>query len=155
MGVEYVNDTVLRPDADQTVHTARASRLVVVSAGAFGSPTILERWTFLSSCLANDVYFSIPRSGIGGLDILRAHGVQPLVDLPGVGQNYQDHNGLFPPYFASEEAETLDAFLRGEEVEEQRESAAISLLRGLYLLCPKVLLRNGSPTDQACSLTSE
>ncbi|KAJ7357002.1 GMC oxidoreductase-domain-containing protein [Mycena albidolilacea] len=102
VGVEYVNDTVLRPDADQTVHTARASRLVVVSAGAFGSPTILER------------------SGIGGLDILRAHGVQPLVDLPGVGQNYQDHNGLFPPYFASEEAETLDAFLRGEEAEEQR-----------------------------------
>ncbi|KAF7340007.1 GMC oxidoreductase [Mycena venus] len=102
VGVEYVNDTVLNPDADQTVHTARASRLVVVSAGAFGSPTILER------------------SGIGGLDILRAHGVQPLVDLPGVGRNYRDHNGCFVPYLASEEAETLDAFIRGEKAEEER-----------------------------------
>ncbi|KAJ7126761.1 GMC oxidoreductase-domain-containing protein [Mycena epipterygia] len=102
VGVEYVNDTVLNPDADQTVHIARASRLVVVSAGAFGSPTILER------------------SGIGGLDVLSAHGVQPLVELPGVGRNYQDHNVVFVPYLASEEAETLDAFFRGEKDEEER-----------------------------------
>ncbi|KAJ6520923.1 GMC oxidoreductase-domain-containing protein [Mycena vulgaris] len=100
VGVEFVNDTVLNPDADQTVHTARASRLVVVCAGAFGSPTILER------------------SGIGGLDILSAHGLQPLVDLPGVGRNYQDHNVVFVPYLASEEAETLDSFFRGEKDEE-------------------------------------
>ncbi|KAJ7707465.1 GMC oxidoreductase-domain-containing protein [Mycena rosella] len=102
VGIEFVNDTVLNPDADQTVHTARASRLVVVSAGAFGSPTILER------------------SGIGALDVLSAHGVQPLVDLPGVGRNYQDHNVVFVPYLASEEAETLDAFFRGEKDEEDR-----------------------------------
>ncbi|KAJ6574745.1 GMC oxidoreductase-domain-containing protein [Mycena capillaripes] len=102
VGVEYVHDTVLNPDADQTVHTARALRLVVVSAGAFGSPTILER------------------SGIGGFDILRVHGVPPLVDLPGVGRHYQDHNGVFTPYLASEEAETLDAFFRGEKDEEER-----------------------------------
>ncbi|KAJ6519466.1 GMC oxidoreductase-domain-containing protein [Mycena sanguinolenta] len=102
VGVEYVSDTVLEPDASPAVHTVRASRLVVVSAGAFGSPTILER------------------SGIGGLDILRAHGVTPLVDLPGVGRNYQDHNGLFPPFLASEDAETLDAFIRGEKDEEER-----------------------------------
>ncbi|KAJ7017403.1 GMC oxidoreductase-domain-containing protein [Mycena alexandri] len=102
IGVEYVTDTVLNPNADQTVRTARATRLVVVSAGAFGSPTILER------------------SGIGGSDILRAHGVLPLVDLPGVGRNYQDHNGVFVPYLAAEEAETLDAFWRGEKEEEER-----------------------------------
>ncbi|KAJ7275401.1 GMC oxidoreductase-domain-containing protein [Mycena haematopus] len=102
VGVEYVGDTVLRPDASQTVHTARARRLVVVSAGAFGSPTILER------------------SGIGGVDILRAHGVQPLADLPGVGRNYQDHNGIFPPFLASEDADTLDAFVRGDKDEEER-----------------------------------
>ncbi|KAJ7761999.1 GMC oxidoreductase-domain-containing protein [Mycena maculata] len=103
VGVEFVNDTVLNPSADQTVRTAHASRLVVVSAGAFGSPTILER------------------SGIGAFDVLKVHGVPPLVDLPGVGQNYQDHNVVFVPYLASEEAETLDALFRGDKSEEERE----------------------------------
>ncbi len=31
------------PDEEQTVHTVHASRLVVVSAGAMGTPLILER----------------------------------------------------------------------------------------------------------------
>ncbi|KAJ7170886.1 GMC oxidoreductase-domain-containing protein [Mycena crocata] len=100
VGVEFVKDTVLNPDIDQTVLTARASRLVVVSAGTFGSPLILER------------------SGIGAPDILKSHGVQRLVDLPGVGENYQDHNVVFVPYLASEEAKTMDAFFRGEEKED-------------------------------------
>ncbi|KAJ7745758.1 GMC oxidoreductase-domain-containing protein [Mycena metata] len=102
VGVEYVADKVLNPNADQTVRTARATRLIVVSAGAFGSPIILER------------------SGIGASHILRAHGVHPLVDLPGVGQNYQDHNSVFIPCLAAEEAETLDAFWRGDKEEEER-----------------------------------
>ncbi len=69
--MEFVNDIVLNPDADQTVHSVFASRMVVVAAGAFGSPTILER------------------SGIGAKDILIKHGITPVVDLPGVGANYQ------------------------------------------------------------------
>jgi alcohol oxidase len=44
---------------------------VVVSAGAFGTPGILER------------------SGIGRKDVLEGVGVQQRVDLPGVGENYQ------------------------------------------------------------------
>jgi alcohol oxidase len=43
VGVEYVDDTTVDPQADQTPHSVFASRLVVVSAGAFGSPAILER----------------------------------------------------------------------------------------------------------------
>ena len=70
-GVEYVNDTVLRPNADQTVKSAHAKRLVVVAAGAFGSPTILER------------------SGVGNPAILKPLGIDVKVDLPGVGENYQ------------------------------------------------------------------
>ncbi|KAF8643245.1 hypothetical protein AX16_009134 [Volvariella volvacea WC 439] len=97
VGIEYVNDTVINPDVDQTVHTARASKLVVISAGAFGSPTILER------------------SGIGRPDILSKLGLDVRVDLSGVGENYQDHNVLFVPYLASEDADTLDAIFRGEE----------------------------------------
>ncbi|KAF5328555.1 hypothetical protein D9758_018005 [Tetrapyrgos nigripes] len=102
VGLEYVNDTVLKPDADQTVKTVHASKLVVVSAGAFGSPTILER------------------SGIGRKDILEKNGVPVKVDLSGVGENYQDHNVCFIPYQASEDAETLDALFRGEKAEEEK-----------------------------------
>ena len=56
--------------ADAPVKTARASRLVVVSAGAFGSPSILER------------------SGIGAKSVLEKNGINQIVDLPGVGENY-------------------------------------------------------------------
>ena len=44
---------------------------MLVSAGPFGSPGILER------------------SGIGTKDVLERVGVKRRVDLPGVGENYQ------------------------------------------------------------------
>jgi len=90
-GVEYVDG----PTGQRTI--AKASRLVVLSAGAFGSPTILQR------------------SGIGNVDLLKKLDTEPLVDLPGVGQNYMDHNALFPPYIASDDADTLDVIFRGDE----------------------------------------
>ncbi len=46
---------------------------VLLSAGAFGSPQLLML------------------SGIGPVDHLRAHGIAPVLDLPGVGQNLHDH----------------------------------------------------------------
>ncbi|THU99672.1 alcohol oxidase [Dendrothele bispora CBS 962.96] len=102
VGLEYVGDTVLRPDVDQTVKTVYASKLVVIAGGAFGSPTILER------------------SGIGRKDVLEKNGVPVKVDLLGVGENYQDHNVCFIPYQASEDAETLDALFRGEPAEVEK-----------------------------------
>jgi len=71
VGVEFTNDPVTCPDMDQSLSTVRASKLVVVSAGAFGSPTILER------------------SGIGAEAVLGRCGIEQLVNLPGVGENYQ------------------------------------------------------------------
>ena len=53
--------------------TARATREVILSAGAIGSPSVLQR------------------SGIGPLDVLENAGVRPLHELPGVGENLQDH----------------------------------------------------------------
>lgn len=50
-----------------------ASREVIVSAGAIASPQLLML------------------SGIGPADHLREHGIEPVLDLPGVGQNLQDH----------------------------------------------------------------
>jgi alcohol oxidase len=50
-----------------------ARKLVVVSAGALGTPQILER------------------SGVGHPVILNKLGIPVVSDLPGVGENYQDH----------------------------------------------------------------
>ena len=70
MGIEYVNDTIGRTQGTTETLVAWASRLVVLSAGAFGSPSVLER------------------SGIGSRDVLTRNNVQQLVDLPGVGEHY-------------------------------------------------------------------
>ncbi|MEX6505290.1 GMC family oxidoreductase [Jiella sp. M17.18] len=60
--------------------TAAARGEVVLSAGAVGSPLILER------------------SGIGDGERLRTHGIQPIHHLPGVGENLQDHLQIRPIY---------------------------------------------------------
>ncbi|CAE6351120.1 unnamed protein product [Rhizoctonia solani] len=54
-------------------YTVKAKKEVILSAGAFQSPHLLEL------------------SGIGNSTILQSNGVKPLIDLPGVGENYQDH----------------------------------------------------------------
>jgi choline dehydrogenase len=53
--------------------TAHASREVVLSAGAIGSPHLLLL------------------SGVGPADALKQHGIAVKADLPGVGKNLQDH----------------------------------------------------------------
>ncbi|KAG1849320.1 GMC oxidoreductase-domain-containing protein [Suillus tomentosus] len=98
VGVEFTSDPVSCPDADQSSSIARALKLVVISGGAFGSPTILER------------------SGIGAEAVLKRCGIQQLVNLPGVGENYQDHNVVFVPYLAADEVVTMDALWRGESI---------------------------------------
>ena len=55
---------------------ARAARAVVLCAGAFGSPQLLML------------------SGVGPAAHLRARGVDVRHDLPGVGENLQDHAGI-------------------------------------------------------------
>jgi choline dehydrogenase len=61
----------------------RARREIVLAAGAIGSPAILER------------------SGLGSAKHLRAAGIEVVRDLPGVGQNLQDHLQLRPIYRVS------------------------------------------------------
>jgi choline dehydrogenase len=53
--------------------TARATREVLLSAGAVNSPQLLQL------------------SGIGPAALLRQHGIDVVHDLPGVGANLQDH----------------------------------------------------------------
>ncbi len=53
--------------------TARAAREVILCAGSIGTPQILQL------------------SGIGPADLLRGHGIDVVLDAPGVGANLQDH----------------------------------------------------------------
>ncbi|KAK0236115.1 GMC oxidoreductase-domain-containing protein [Armillaria nabsnona] len=97
IGVEYTDDVECATKVPgESVRQAFASRLVVLSGGAFGSPAILER------------------SGIGGTDILQRNDIPQIVDLPGVGENYNDHNLLFIPYYADEASDTLDGIFEGD-----------------------------------------
>jgi choline dehydrogenase len=65
VGVEYLHEGIL--------HQVRVNQEVILSAGAFDSPKLLML------------------SGIGNAEHLRAFGIPVVVDLPGVGQNLQDH----------------------------------------------------------------
>jgi choline dehydrogenase len=62
----------------------RAGREVVLSGGAIGSPHLLLL------------------SGIGPARALEALGIHVAVDLPGVGENLQDHLAVILPYFCKQ-----------------------------------------------------
>ena len=58
--------------AGQT-HTVRVGREVLLAAGSLQSPHLLQL------------------SGVGPADLLARHGIEPVHELPGVGENLQDH----------------------------------------------------------------
>lgn len=68
-----VGITIEARNIDSTVTTITATKEVVLAAGAFGSPMLLQR------------------SGVGPRALLESAGIEVQVDLPGVGQNFQDH----------------------------------------------------------------
>ncbi|KAG1799809.1 uncharacterized protein HD556DRAFT_1439462 [Suillus plorans] len=85
---------VIFEDKRASSSIVRASKLVVISAGAFGSPTILER------------------SGIGAEAILKRCGIKQLE----LSLGRSDHNLVFVPYLAADEAVTMDALWRGDSL---------------------------------------
>jgi choline dehydrogenase len=68
VGVEYLHEN--------TLHQVRSNQEVILSAGAFESPKLLML------------------SGIGDPEHLRALEIPVVADLPGVGQNLQDHQSV-------------------------------------------------------------
>jgi choline dehydrogenase len=78
--------------------TIRARREVILSAGAIGSPQILML------------------SGIGAAQELKAKGIEPICDLPGVGKNLQDHlqaRPIFKTDLSTINIETNNIFKQG------------------------------------------
>ncbi len=85
VGVEY-----RRNGQTETVY---ANREVVLSGGTYNSPQLLML------------------SGIGPADELKAHGITPVHDLPGVGQNLSDHPNIINIYRTREKV-GLTKYLR-------------------------------------------
>ena len=72
MGVEY--------KINNQIKTVNASKEVILSAGSVGSPQLLQL------------------SGIGPVDVLKSAGVELKHELPGVGENLQDHLEVYFQY---------------------------------------------------------
>lgn len=77
-------------------YTASVDKEVIVSAGAIQSPHILEL------------------SGIGRSSVLSGVGINPIVQLDGVGENYQDHPITNQAYELQSSIETWDLFFDPE-----------------------------------------
>ena len=75
----------------------KARKQIIISGGTLSSPLILQR------------------SGIGDPEKLKKVGVEPIVDLPGVGLNFQDHYLTFSTYRAKAGTDSFDDFVRGDE----------------------------------------
>ncbi len=80
VGVEYLHEG--------TLHQVRVNSEVILSAGAFDSPKLLML------------------SGIGDAEHLQASGIPVLADLPGVGQNLQDHPVVSVAHEATQDLHT-------------------------------------------------
>ncbi len=96
VGVAFVQDGQQRE--------LRASREVLLSAGALLSPQLLML------------------SGIGAADQLRGHGITPLHELPGVGCNLQDHVDVVLVYDAPQLTDLFGLSFKG----------ALNMVRGIF-----------------------
>ncbi|QRW13145.1 GMC oxidoreductase [Ceratobasidium sp. AG-Ba] len=81
-GVSFVSNS--------TSYSAHARKEVILAAGAIQSPQILEL------------------SGIGNATLLQSLGIRPLINLPGVGENLQDHPGISVSYELKPGTTTFD-----------------------------------------------
>lgn len=99
VGVEYrptASDQPLVTLSNPVHSIVKAKKMVVVSAGALGTPQILER------------------SGVGNPELLKRLGIEVKADVKGVGKNYQDHQLVVYPYKTSlGGGETLDGIISG------------------------------------------
>ncbi|KAI4128660.1 MAG: hypothetical protein LQ347_004075 [Umbilicaria vellea] len=107
--LKWINrDTGRRSDsAHAYIHSTRAHHENLhLKCNTKIDKIVLEGDRALSSPLV------LQRSGIGDPEKLRKVGVKPLVDLPGVGLNFQDHYLHFSVFRAKPGVESFDDFVR-------------------------------------------
>ncbi|KAB8199180.1 hypothetical protein BDV34DRAFT_218271 [Aspergillus parasiticus] len=100
--------------ADGTLTEIKATKEVILAAGAFQTPKLLEL------------------SGIGNKAILTRHGITPIIDNPGVGENLQNHSMYVQPVGLKPQEVTLTAGLQAlafVRTSEEADLAATNLSR--------------------------
>jgi len=97
VGVAYVSSRNRAHGGQLKETIVRARKCVVLSSGTLGTPQILER------------------SGVGSAKLMEKMGLKCVSDLPGVGEEYQDHYTTLSVFRVSNESHTLDDFLRGDK----------------------------------------
>ena len=88
---DWVVGLVCRDGSDEV---RIAGRVYVLAAGVFGSPAVLLR------------------SGVGGSEELRRHGIASRVEVPGVGSNLHDHPGVGIRYEPSDRGRAVCRLVR-------------------------------------------
>ncbi len=87
VGVAFTQNGVKR--------TAKAAKEVILSGGAVNSPQLLQL------------------SGVGPGGLLREHGIDVVADLPGVGENLQDHYAMSVRYRLKPDVISVNELTRG------------------------------------------
>lgn len=98
--IHYLHDVMDSRESLDVITGARAERLVVQDGRAIAVVyrsedgvvrTVRARQEIVLACGAIDTPRLLLLSGIGPVDVLEAAGIEPVVELPGVGENLQDH----------------------------------------------------------------
>jgi choline dehydrogenase-like flavoprotein len=125
--------------AKQTPRSVKARKMVVLSAGANGTPLILER------------------SGVGQKEILEKAGVPLVEELDGVGHDYQDHHLTLYAYRTNlSKRDTINAFSDGridvaqaiKDTDELLGTNAMDACKFRYIYCDE------TETDDSLQLVS-
>lgn len=101
-----------------TIHTVNVNKEVIVCGGAISSPQILEL------------------SGIGSPAVLTKAGVEPIVDLPSVGENLNDHSATGVVLKVKDEYPTAEVLIRNPELAQQAMEAYIAHKAGPFTNAP-------------------
>jgi len=102
VGVAYVHSRNRGHKGELKETIVKARKCVVISSGTLGTPQILER------------------SGVGNAKLLKDLDIKVVSDLPGVGEQYQDHYTTLSIFRVSNESTTTDDFLRGDKETQDR-----------------------------------
>ncbi|KAG9127180.1 hypothetical protein FRC07_000330 [Ceratobasidium sp. 392] len=105
-GVSFVSNSA--------TYTVKARKEVILSAGSLQSPQLLEL------------------SGIGNPTILQQYGITSLVNLPGVGENLQDHLFIATSYELKPGKTTFDILRNNATYAAQAQAQYASTHDGIY-----------------------
>ena len=121
---DQVSATGVNFSAGGEIQEVKATKEVILAAGAFQSPKILEL------------------SGIGNGELLKSLGIQVLVNNPNVGENLQDHAITAMSFEVTDGTQTADSLLR-------QEPDAVQFVTELYMKAQAGPLSYGSVASHA------